>query len=89
MSTSFHHDPIHLHLRAPTERLLEDIARSEFSSEDVAGTYAMALQSETRTDWIKVNQAIMRRWGINGLALVKQEAKRLAPESTWGRGIQF
>ena len=57
-----------------TNILLREIAMKEFKQRHIALTYRLALQSSDKTDWAKVNQAIIERWSKAGLKRIKEWA---------------
>lgn len=57
-----------------TETLLTEIANKKLLQEDIALTYAFALESSEKPDWRAVNLAIMTRWSRSGLERVKRMA---------------
>ena len=57
-----------------TEVLLEEIASNEFKRKDIAQTYRFAICSSWKTDWKKVNRAIVDRWSVSGLKYIKHLA---------------
>jgi hypothetical protein len=63
-----------IELANTTETLLVEISLPEMKQPDVALTYAMALRSSCKTNWSKVNRAIIDRWSFAGLERVKKLA---------------
>ena len=63
-----------LELSTPTVTLLLEISLPEMRQPDIAKTYALALRSGAKTDWGKVNQAIIQRWSFAGLERIKKLA---------------
>ncbi|HDZ26274.1 hypothetical protein LCGC14_0911000 [marine sediment metagenome] len=57
-----------------TNVLLREIVMKEAKQKHIACTYRLALQSTDKTDWRKVNQAIMERWSKAGLKRIKEWA---------------
>lgn len=57
-----------------TQTLLDEIDNHEMKQIDIAQTYCLALRSSEKTDWKKVNQAIINRWSISGLKYIKKLA---------------
>lgn len=55
------------------EETIENEIRQGCSQRQVAQTYALALQSNWPTDWLRVNLAITTRWP-NGLERIKKMA---------------
>ena len=67
-------DKIIVELFNCTEVLLDEISKREFKQKDIAQTYALALKSNEKTDWVKINKAIIEQWSISGLARIKEMA---------------
>ncbi len=65
-----------IELAACEATLLGEITRPEFTRNDVAKTYCLALRSSEveRVDWKKVNQAIIDRWSLSALKFIKERA---------------
>lgn len=61
-----------------TTTLLNEIANPEMKRNDVALTYSFALKSSDKTDWARVNNAIIRRWSMSALEYIKNRAHRIA-----------
>ena len=57
-----------------TNVLLREIAMKESKQRHLARTYRLALQSTDKTDWAKVNRAIIERWSKAGLKKIKELA---------------
>lgn len=57
-----------------TNVLLQEIASPEMKRKDVAMTYALAMRSSCKTDWSKVNHAIIDRWSRSALEWIKKQA---------------
>jgi hypothetical protein len=55
-------------------QLLREIADKQFKRRDVAQTYWYAMNSSEKTDWAKVNAAIIERWSKSGLEWIKKQA---------------
>lgn len=68
----------HWELADCTNLILGEIADSGMKQKDIAMSYALALQSSEKTDWAKVNQAIVERWSVSGLERIKTQAWKLA-----------
>jgi hypothetical protein len=52
-----------------------ECADEQFSRENVALTYALAMRGDdSTTDWSRANKAIADRWGMRGLEDVKEQA---------------
>jgi hypothetical protein len=64
----------HFELNCCTQTLLEEVACPAMKRKDVAMTYALALKSSDKTDWRKVNRAIIERWSLAGLEWIKKQA---------------
>ncbi len=56
-----------------TRILLEEI-KSGAVQRDVAVTYSLALRSSYKTDWARVNLAIIERWSVSGWIRIKEAA---------------
>ena len=54
-----------------TNTLLREIEMKETTRKYLANTYALAIMSSEKTDWGKVNKAIVKRWSKNGLGYIK------------------
>ena len=56
--------------------LLKEIANRAFKRMDIARTYALATKSSEfkQVDWVKVNEAIVKRWSLSGLEYIKNLA---------------
>lgn len=67
-------EPIRPELMLTTETLLDEIARKGTTRNDVAKTYALAIRSSDRTNWARVNQAIIDRWSMHALKFIKERA---------------
>jgi hypothetical protein len=61
-------------LADPQGQLLEEIANPKMKRRDVAQTYAFALRSHARVNWLLVNGAIIDRWSVSGLRYIKDAA---------------
>jgi len=70
----------HFELMCSTSVLLGEIGDLEMTPADVALTYRLALQSSEKTDWPKVNAAIIQRWRLRGLNYIKKSAWAAHPE---------
>ena len=57
-----------------TQTLLHEIANKDMKRIDIAKTYYLAIQSSEKTDWKKVNKAIIDRWSKSGLNYIKTQA---------------
>lgn len=60
-----------------TETLLMEIRDNKFKRRDIAKTYFLAMTSTEKTDWKKVNTAIIERWSISGLKYIKRLAHNM------------
>ncbi len=61
------------------EMVIENEIKHGVKRKDVALTYAMAIKSEAAgrdTDWRRINDAILSKWGKRGLSAVKNRARR-------------
>jgi hypothetical protein len=56
---------------------MEEIANPRMKRNNVATTYALAIQSSQETDWPRVNQAIIRRWSQSALTYIKERAWKI------------
>lgn len=65
---------IRFELAGCTQTLLDEIANKEMKRRDVAKTYALAIRSSEKTDWAKVNAAIVARWSKSALLWIKEQA---------------
>jgi hypothetical protein len=63
-----------IELRCCTEVLLQEIQDDEFSKEEVALTYAMAICSSETKDWKAINDAIKKRWSASAIERIKRMA---------------
>lgn len=61
-------------LSTPTSTLLNEIESSEFTQNDIARSYAIALRDRDMVDWAKVNHAIIARWSRSALVRIKTAA---------------
>lgn len=66
-----------IELADPQGQLLEEIANPAMKRRDVAQTYAFALRSHDRVNWLLVNGAIIERWSVSGLKYIKDAAWKL------------
>ena len=55
------------------EEVVENEIKQGLHQRDVAQTYALALRSSYKTDWPRVNRAILARWP-KGLKRIKEMA---------------
>lgn len=60
-----------------TNVLLREIGEPEISEKGIVQTYAMAICSSFPTDWPKVNEAIVARFGAKGRERIKRAAWKL------------
>lgn len=58
----------------PTGTILSELGHKDVTQRSVALTYYLAMISDFKTDWEKVNRAIIERWSVAGLQRVKQLA---------------
>ena len=56
------------------EFVIENEINQGCTQKQIAQTYALALISSYKTDWRRVNNAIMDRWSPEGLNRIKQMA---------------
>lgn len=56
------------------ESTIENEIAQGATQAQVAETYALALRSSYRTDWARVNAAIVGRWSVAGLDRIKKLA---------------
>jgi len=54
--------------------LLSEIKAPKMTKKCVAMTYRLALESEEKVDWAKVNKAIIERWSMSALHDIKNWA---------------
>jgi hypothetical protein len=73
-----------IELSDTTNTLLNELTFKETTQKSVSLTYAFAMLSSEKTDWFKVNQAIIERWSVAGLQRVKTLAHRHAKDITGG-----
>jgi len=64
-------DGVRIELADPEGDLLREIADPVFTVKDVRLTYRLALRSQDRVDWGKVNRAIIERWSVRTLSSIK------------------
>lgn len=57
-----------------TDTLLREIRDPACKRKDVAQTYALALRSSEKTDWRRVNAAIIARWSFHALHWIEKQA---------------
>lgn len=67
-------DNVRIELADPEGDLLREIADPVFTRNDVRLTYRLALRSQDRVDWGKVNRAIIERWSLTTLKQIKSWA---------------
>ena len=60
-----------IELADPEGQLLGEIADPKMTRRDVALTYRLALKTQDRVDWPKVNEAIVRRWSVAALKYIR------------------
>lgn len=65
---------MNISLMCCTDTLMAEIADKRFKRINVARTYALAIRSTEKTDWAKVNAAIVKRWSRSGLEWIKKQA---------------
>lgn len=75
---------IRIELADTTNVLLREIAMPEMTANDIAETYAMAIVSSDKTDWRKVNEAIIARWSESGRDYIKDRAWKIINQQTQG-----
>lgn len=61
-------------LACTTNVLLRDIANEQMKRNAISKLYALALRSSGKTDWRKVNEAIIKRWSRYALEYIKTRA---------------
>lgn len=61
----------------PQRVMLEEIADSRMTRDDVATSYAFGLR-QGGVDWATVNRAIIERWSRGGLRYIKERAWKRA-----------
>jgi hypothetical protein len=59
---------------ACVELVIENEIKQGLTQKQIAQTYALALRSTWKTDWKRVNEAIMKRWSFSGLNRIKNMA---------------
>ena len=67
---------VRIELADPEGDLLQEIADPVMRVADVRLTYRLALRSQDRVDWGKVNRAIIERWSLRTLSSIKSWAWR-------------
>lgn len=89
-------DTLTFYLVCCTQVICNEVAHKEITQRDVALSYAMALKSEAqgadKPDWKQINEAIIARWGKDGLTRVKNRAwaiaeGRIDPTPKWLRNL--
>jgi len=65
-------------LMFPGKVLIAETKNKRFKRDDVAKTYAMALNSSREIDWRAVNSAVIDRWSFAGLEYIKDKAHKIA-----------
>ena len=63
-----------IELMDTTNVLLDEIKDKRFNQKSIAMTYHLALRSSDKTDFKKVNRAIIDRWSVSGLNRIKEMA---------------
>lgn len=61
----------------PQGTILREIPDTRFKRDDVADTYAWCLRAHDAggvINWARINQEIIARWSLSGLAYIKAEA---------------
>ena len=66
-----------IELMNTTEHLLREINEHKLIQKEVALSYAMSICSSEKTNWPKVNLAIIERWSNSGLIRVKEMAWKI------------
>lgn len=59
---------------AEVEFVIENDIKQGLSQKQIAQTYALALRSSYKTDWARVNAAIIAKWGSKALERIKTMA---------------
>ena len=60
------------------EIILREIADPKMTRKDIALIYAFGIRDEPdKTDWAKVNEAIISRWSLSALDYIKNRAWRI------------
>jgi hypothetical protein len=72
----------------PQRQLLDEIADTRMTRDDVALTYAFAIRQSVarqsaRVDWTAVNHAIVERWSLSALKYIKRSAWRKVEPENW------
>lgn len=75
---------LRIELADTTNVLLREIAMPEITRDDIAETYAMAIVSGDKTDWRKVNEAIIARWSESARDYIKKQAWEIVEQRTKG-----
>lgn len=75
---------LRIELADTTNVLLREIAMPEITRDDIAETYAMAIVSGDKTDWRKVNEAIIARWSESGRDYIKERSWKIINQRTKG-----
>ena len=57
--------------------ILQEIADKKFDRDNVAITYAFCIDSSEKSDFSKINRAIVDRWSRSALQYIKKEAWKL------------
>ena len=61
-------------LMSTTKTLLDEINNKKLHKKDISQTYRLAMNSSDKTDWEKVNKAIIFRWSLSALKDIKEWA---------------
>jgi hypothetical protein len=65
-----------VHMENPQAVILRDVADPTMKRQDVALAYAWAIRQADEVDFTVINQAIVERWSVSGLAFIKKLAWR-------------
>ena len=60
-----------------TNVLLSELKNPKITQKGIAKTYTLALDSSERTDWTRVNAAIIEKWSLSGLKRIKEMAWKI------------
>lgn len=58
----------------PQGVILREIADNRLTRDDIASTYAWCIRQRDECDFRVINQAILERWSLSGLAYIKKRA---------------
>lgn len=74
---------------ACVEQVIENEIAQGLNQKQIAQTYALGMRSTWPTDWKKVNQMIIAKFGLKGLTRIKELAHsgKCFPKVTAEKGI--